>query len=150
MDPDLNPSQLCLRKRQALVFVHVLLGAGIPDPLPRGWMLLGRSSCRRGLGEGIHSLPARGDGCGSHYEADPGGREGVWPCVWLVTQSVTPGATQGSCLPGCKAPGAVSCQHGSSGMLLLRVVGLEVSGSSCAAANNEENNKTVREMFSQY
>lgn len=34
------------------------------------------------------------------------------------------------------------------GMLLLPARGLEVSGSSCAAANNEENNKTFREMFS--
>lgn len=34
------------------------------------------------------------------------------------------------------------------GMLPLPARGLEVSGSSCAAANNEENNKTFREMFS--
>lgn len=66
-------------------------------------------------------------------------------------RSVTPGATQGSCLPGCEAPHAVSCQRGSFGMLLLlHVDGLEVSGSSCASVHNEENNETVREVFSQY
>lgn len=32
----------------------------------------------------------------------------------------------------------------------VAAVGLEVSGSSCAAVHKEENNKAVREMFSQY
>lgn len=32
----------------------------------------------------------------------------------------------------------------------VAAAGLEVSGSSCAAVHQEENNKAVREMFSQY
>lgn len=32
----------------------------------------------------------------------------------------------------------------------VAAVGLEVSGNSCAAVHKEENNKMVREMFSQY
>lgn len=62
---------------------------------------------------------------------------------------MTSGITQGSRLLGCKALRAMSHEHVSFGMemLLLHVVGQAVSGSSCAAANNE-NNKMVQEMFS--
>lgn len=49
---------------------------------------------------------------------------------------------------GCRAPPASFLRRGGLGMLLLPARGLGVSGSSCAAANNEENNKTFREMFS--